>query len=125
MVFKIDIKNSRISGATTAIEVGNSGDVELSADNLHIVDCEKAIVQRDPPSALASLGLPPDIPSDALREILITLRALPENDYPQKEEAIRKSSLWAVVQHAANSATVLQALLTLGPAAMTGLLGII
>lgn len=105
------------------MEFAEGENVEITAENLVIRDCGKGIVQRDPASALAALGLPADTPRDAVREVLFALRSIPQTDPDARMKKLKSSKLWDYVQNSANTATVIQTLITLGPVVISGLLG--
>lgn len=123
MPMKVNFTDCHIIGCGTAIEVMHGSDVELTG-SMRIIGCKKGIVERDPPSVLEALGLPLDTPPAYVREVLLALRDIPATDVSSKETAIKASNLWSIVQNSSNALSVLQSFISIGPAVITGLLGL-
>lgn len=125
MAVKINVNGLWISNCDEAVSVAHGTDLEIEGVNFVIQNCGKGIVERDPPTLLEALGLPLDTPHEYVKELLSSLLGIPEKDVPSKEQAIKASRLWVYIQNSANSMTVLQALMTLGPALIKGMIGIL
>lgn len=117
---KINFDNIEINGCGTGIEVAHGSNAELKG-NMRIIDCEKAIVERDPPSALEALGLPPNTPTIYVKELLEALAGVPPSDIVSKEKIVKESRLWKFIANASNSMTVLQGFISIGSAVLAGL----
>ncbi|WP_095190002.1 hypothetical protein [Pseudomonas sp. Irchel 3E19] len=122
MPMKINFTDCHIIDCGTGIEVTHGSDVEMTG-SMRIINCEKAIVERDPPNVLEALGLPPNTPPAYVKKVLLALQEVPAADAVSKEKVIKKTQLWSFVQNSSNAVTVLQALISIGPAVIAGLLG--
>jgi hypothetical protein len=94
--------------------------ITFNANN--VINCNGGIVERDPPSILATLGLTPDTPLNDLKAVLFALRDTPEGEPQLRERAIKASRLWGYVEKSANAATVLEALVSVSCTAAAQLL---
>ena len=121
MTSKITFARSSITNCGTVFDIAHGADVEITMEDSTISQCGRAVLQRDPPSALSALGLPPDTPPEYLREVFGILRGIPDSDTKSKEAAVKASQLWGFIQNSANAAVVVQAIVSLSSATATGL----
>lgn len=107
----IKLTNVDIIGFKTAVSIPH--DAELEYNGGKILGTEFGIVQRDPPSFFAKIGLPKDTPNDALLMALMLLRANPDAPIERKTELLETSKLGPYLQNSANAATAVTGLATL------------
>jgi hypothetical protein len=124
MPIKIDMSGNTFEKCGTAVSVahGTNAEIKFTANNL--INCQAGIVERDPVSLLATLGLPQDTPIEYLKQVLLALKAVPEGDIKQRENTVKESKLWAFVENSANAATIFEAIVAVSPAIATHLLNI-
>jgi len=101
LFYGLNIKNC---GTAISMPSGGSGDTFIKTN---IEDCETGLLYRDPPSLLASLGLPPDTPPQYLIEALEILQAHEKEPENVRAEKIKSSKIGPFLQGAANVAAVI------------------
>lgn len=120
MAGRITITNGRIENCHTGISLGET-DAHVEIDNVHFDKCHTAILQRDPRSALAALKIPADVSHQEFREVIELLLATAGSPSSKREIEVRRSRFWDSVQNTANATAIIQGLIALAPAALTGL----
>ncbi|MFW9099607.1 hypothetical protein ACOI8A_05605 [Pseudomonas sp. P4795] len=121
MAMKITMIGTTIKKCGTVFSVGD-GDVDIKLVRTKIVDCETAILQRDPIGALTALGLPSNVPHELVVEALNALYIKQPASVEEKAEVVKSSRLGAFIQHAANATAITQGLVALSPALIQSLL---
>ncbi|MDM9555959.1 MULTISPECIES: hypothetical protein [Pseudomonas] len=107
----IKLTNVDIIGFKTAVSIPHG--VELEYNGGKVMGTEFGIVQRDPPSFFAQIGLPKDTPYDVLLTALMLLRANPDAPIEKKTELLETSRLGPYLQNSANATTVVTGLAAL------------
>ncbi|WP_271103730.1 hypothetical protein [Pseudomonas tohonis] len=105
---KLDIQDCSFEGADVAISVANGSAVEIKISQTDFVRCKRAIEERDPVSFAATLGLPEDTPAEVIVEAVLAIRA----SQAPPETVLKESRLWTYIGRAADSASVIQLLIT-------------
>lgn len=83
--------NIKISGCAVGIEIPKDAGIFVS--NLEVVDTEQAILVRDSPSLLQTLGLPDNTPHEHLVELLQLLKANQGRSSIELAESLRETKL--------------------------------
>lgn len=107
----IKLTDVDIIGFKTAISIPHDAELEYSGGK--IMGTEFGIVQRDPPSFFATIGLPKDTPYDVLLTALMLLRDNPDAPMERKTELLETSKLGPYLQNSANAATTVTGLAAL------------
>lgn len=120
MAGRITIRNGYIENCHTGISLGDS-DAHVEIDNVHFNKCNTAILQRDPAGALAALQIPSGVSHQEFREVIELLLATAGAPTAKREIEVRRSRFWDSVQNTANATAIIQGLMALAPAVLTGL----
>lgn len=83
-----------------------SGNLDIKVGEALFENCDNAIIQRDPPSLMQMLGLPPDMPKEHLVALITELRKNPNASQAEKMETVQASGVWERIGNAANATTV-------------------
>lgn len=118
MVLKLDISGNTFRGVGTVLSLPHGSDAEIKFTDNDSKNCINGIVERDKPSFLNALGLPPDTPADAVLEVIKTIRAAPEASQEEKLEVIKKSKIWTYVERSSSAITVVQGLIAIAGTAI-------
>lgn len=124
MPLKIDLSGNTFEKCGAALSVAHGSDAEIKFTANNLINCHSGIVERDPMSLLATLGLPQETPIEYLKEVLLALKVIPEGDNKARESTVKASKLWAFVENSANSATIFETLIAISPVIATHLLNI-
>ncbi len=113
---KVEINGGLYEDLDSVASFPNGSNASVSLNNPIVRRCGKAVEERDPVGLLANLGLPADTPADLVLEVLRTLKENNQEPPARQEELVKESKLWPFVGKAADSATIVQALIALGSA---------
>ena len=100
----LDIKGTTITNCINGVSFG--GDIDVKVRETLFGGCDNAIIQRDPPSLMQMLGLPPDMPKEHLVALITELRKNPNASQAEKMETVQASGVWERIGNAANATTV-------------------
>ena len=117
-MIRAKITNASFNNVHTAISLANGSNADIEIDKVTLNNCVKGIEERDPPSLLGSLGLPPETPADLVLEVLRELRDKPGAGPAEQQEIIKASKLWPFAERAANLTVVFQGLAAIAGSAL-------
>lgn len=103
-------------GVSTGLSIPANSSAIVDFTNNKLIGVQTAILERDEPGLLESLGLPADTPTELVIEVL---RAIKERKIDTAEEAasyIKESKLWTYIERSSNSASVIGAIVSFASA---------
>lgn len=109
---KIIIDGNTMIGVSTGLSIPANSSAIVDFTNNKLIGVQTAILERDEPGLLESLGLPADTPTELVIEVL---RAIKERKIDTAEEGasyLKESKLWTYIERSSNSASVIGAIVS-------------
>ena len=113
----ISVEGNTFLNVGTAVSYSVDSESIIDFKNNHLNGVKTAILERDAPSLVQSLGLPADTPVELVLE---TVRLLREKNISQPDEGaayLKESKLWAYINRSSDAVSVISGLLALTSAA--------
>lgn len=115
---KVSVEGNTFINVKTALSYSIDSETIIDFKNNYMNGVENAIVERDAPGLVQSLGLPADTPAEIVLEVIRLLR---DTKYSTPDEGVailKESKIWSYISRSANATSIISGLLALASTAL-------